>query len=57
MAKSTGSPRGLRFNPQQPHGSSQPFLTPVPWDLVPSFGLLRTRQMCYTDIHAGKIVK
>lgn len=39
---------------QHPYGSSQPFLTPVPGDLTPSFGLSHQVHMYYTDIHEGK---
>lgn len=31
--------RGLRFSSQNPRGSSQPSITPVPMDFAPSAGL------------------
>ena len=42
VVTSTGcSSRGPGFSSQQPHGSSQPPVTPVPRDLMPSSGLCR----------------
>ena len=36
MTEWLSSDRDLGFNSQHPHGGSQPSVTPVSWDLVPS---------------------
>lgn len=49
------SSRELKFNFQHPNGSSQPCVTPVLKDPIPSSALLRHQAcMCRTDIHTGK---
>lgn len=49
------SSRELKFNFQHPNGSSQPCVTPVLRDPIPSSALPRHQAcMCRTDIHTGK---
>jgi len=50
------SSRGLKFKSQHPHGGKQPFITPVPMDLVFMFSCvlytcdIHVRESTYTHI-------
>lgn len=49
--------RGPQFESLHTHGASQPAITPVPMDLVPSSGLCGYPAcMWYTYVHADKIL-
>ena len=51
----SSSYRGSRFNSQHPLVGSQPLITPVSWDAMPSFGLCK-KQACMwcTYKHSSK---
>ena len=52
--KSTGCfSRGPGFNSQDPHGSSQPSVIPVPEDPTHSLASKGTARMWYTEIDSG----
>jgi hypothetical protein len=59
VVKTTGcSYRGLGFGSLHPHSILQPFIIPVPGDLMPFSGLLRPQAfMWYTYINANKTRK
>ena len=55
VVRCTGcSSRGPRFDSQHPHDGSQPSVTLVPGDLMPSSGIQGTTCTWYPEIHKGK---